>query len=233
MKISEIDEKIKYLSKKKLDQGDLLYLMVLIENKLNLIFEPVDLLPFSSLIRKLNLPEDQKILIIKYRNKLAHNFISKQELRKIQQELRSKFIPFILSVSSDRTYMKPYEFEDIIFNKLEHFGNELGYRFIRNQSISIDKAKKTRLEIDAILESDSESIIFEIKASPQKKIISVGINQLKTRLDIFGSKFGVLVLKDMFYEEIHKEDYEILIIGELVMHKLPGWINKIKLSQKQ
>ena len=232
MKVSEIDEKIKNLSKENLDQGNLLYLMILIEKKLNQIFEPVDLLPFSSLIRKLNLPEEQEKLIINYRNKLAHNIISEQELAKIKQELKLEFIPFILSISSDRTHMKPYEFEDIIFNKLKYFGNELGYRVIRNQSISIDKAKKTRLEIDAIVESDSESIIFEIKASSEKKIISVGINQLKTRLNIFGSRFGVLVLRDLFYEEIHEENYEILIIGELVMHRLPDWINKIKTSQK-
>lgn len=230
MKVSEIDERIKNLSKENLDQGKLLYLMVLIENKLNQIFEPVDLLPFSSLIRKLNLPEEQKKLIINYRNKLAHNIISKQESAKIKQELKSEFIPFILSISSDRTHMKPYEFEDIIFNKLKHFGNEFGYRVNRNQSIAIDKAKKTRLEIDVILESDSESIIFEIKATSKKKIVSVGVNQLKTRLKIFGSRFGVLVLRDLFYEEIHEENYEILIIGELVMHRLSDWINKVKIS---
>lgn len=228
MNIQEIDKEIRRITDTDLDQSYLLYLMDLFEKKLNLIFDPVDFLPFSSLIRKLNLPEEKKKSIINFRNRLAHNIISKKELKTIKEELKSNIIPFILSISSDSNQMKTYEFEENVSNKLERFGNELGYKVIKNKSISIDNAKKTRLEIDAIFESDTESILFEIKASSKEKIIPVAIDQLKSRLNIYGSKFGVLVIQNMFYEEIHEKDYEILIIGELVMHRLPDWINLIK-----
>ena len=230
MNILEIDEKIKKISNKELKQVNILYLMDLFENKLNFIYEPVDLLPFSSIIKKLNLPEEKKKSLIYFRNKIAHNIGSKKDLDEIKHELKSYFIPFILSISSDKDQMKPYEFEEKISNKLERFGNNLGYNVIKHKSISIDNVKKTRLDIDVIFESDRESIIFEIKASSKEKIIPVAIDQLKTRLNIYGSRYGVLILKNMFYEEHHEDDYKILIIGELVMHRLPDWINMIKIQ---
>jgi len=228
MNVNNIDEKIKEILKGDLDQGNLLYLMVLIENKLNKIFEPVDLLPFSSLIRKLQLSNEQKKKIIHFRNKLVHNIVSQEELVQIKFYLKSEFIPLILSISSDSTQMKPYEFENLIYNKLKLIGDELGYEVIRNKSISIDKKKKTKLEIDVIFESEAEKIIFEIKASSKKNIIPIVIDQVKTRLNILGSRFGVIILKDFIYEEFNEYNYCILIIGEMQIHKLFEWINKIK-----
>lgn len=226
MNVNDIDEKIKEISKEDLDQGNLLYLMVLIENKLNTIFEPIDLLPFSSLIQILQLSNEQKKKIIHFRNKLAHNIVSKEELVQIELYLKSEFIPLILSISSDSTQMKPYEFENLIYNKLKPIGDELGYEVIRNKSISIEK-KKTRLEIDVIFESEAENIIFEIKAIAERNIIPIVIDQVKTRLNILKSRFGVIILKGFLYEELKEDNISILIIGDMQIHKLLDWIKKI------
>lgn len=82
--------------------------------------------------------------------------------------------------------------------------------------------------MDEIFESDTESILFEIKASSKEKIIPIAVDQLKARLNIYGSRYGVIVIENIFYEEIHEVDYEILILGELVMIRLPNWIKMIK-----
>lgn len=228
MKVDEIDNQIRKYLNKHLDRYNLFNLMVLIENKLNLIYEPEDLLPFSSLIRKLELPEDQKNYLIKFRNQLAHNVVSEGEVELIRKDLMSTIIPLILSLSQNNTQRNKNIFEEKISNKLKLFADDLGYNLIRNKSISIDDKKKTRIEIDVIFESESESIIFEIKSSSKRNFISVWIDQLKSRLKIFGSRFGVLVLEHLYYQEMQVDNYEILIIGELEMHQLPDWIYKIR-----
>ncbi len=228
MKIDEIDKKIINLSNKHLDRYNLFNLMVLIEAKLNLFYEPEDLLPFSSLIRKLELPEAQKNNLIKFRNQLSHTIVSEGEIKSMREDLKSAIIPLVLSLSPNTAHLNKYYFEEKISNKLKLIAEDLRYNFLRNKTISIDDKKKTMIEIDVIFESESESIIFEIKSSSKKNMISIWTDQLKSRLKIFGSRFGVLIIENLCYKEIQVDNYELLIIGELELHKLSDWIYKIR-----
>ncbi len=224
MELKEIDKRIKEFQEKTLNVENFMDLIYLIELKIRIIYNEEDIRHFSSLIKKVNFPDEIYKAFTNLRNKAAHDFISNEELQSNERLIKSIIIPSILTFPEDNLATRGINFEIKTINKLKSIGERLGFNVEIKKLIRIGTS---RLELDLIFIKNNINIVFEIKYAESDRIKDLGVQQLITYLIAYPTQYGVLILPKTIHEIIKGENYEILIFGiDMELKVLENWINQ-------
>ena len=92
-KINEIDNQLNRLKKAKIGRNWVLNLFKNIEEKIIFAKKEVDIKSFSSLVKELNLNQDDERELIKLRNRITHSTVESKELKAKEKWLKNEIIP--------------------------------------------------------------------------------------------------------------------------------------------
>jgi len=219
-----INREIKKIQNSRLNRENLYDLILLIEKKIQEISEIEDLKLFSSIIKELNLTEEDEKDLISLRNKVVHDFIKEEEIKLKQEWIYHKIIPAILGYQKEEIIQDSQNIEELMLQELTSFGANLGFEITNKVLIPIKFGRSTYIA-DLIFKKDDHQVIFEIKGKKTDDLIELGIQQLKTILNANQSEIGVLVVPGSEYDYFGGYDYQILVFGIESDYKiLEDWI---------